>query len=239
MKNNSINCCKIIIIAIVLNVCAISHVDAQSGQKLELKEIGQISTGEMAIEIRVEGNIAFVVDYSYGLRIYNISDLTNPVELSHYSEVEAVHGPFLGENLVYLSDQTAGLKIINVSDPVNPEQVGQFHDGGEVMGVSVFEDFAFLSDAIDGLEVVNVSDPTQPTEVSQYDEVNQIISVNINSDLAYVSVFVPSSANILRILNISDVHNLEEIAHYSVGDDEIFCIDFVGDVAYMTCLRVE
>ena len=208
----------------------------QSNQKLEIKEIIQISTGDLAIEVRVEGNLAFVVDYSNGLYIYNISDPANPVELSHYSEVEAVHAPFLDENLVYLSDQTAGLKIINISDPVNPEYVGQFHDGGEVMGVSVFGDFAFLSDSIDGLEVVNVSDPTQPTEVSQYNEENQVISVHLNNDLAYVSVFVPSAANILRILNISDIHNIEEIAHYSVGNDEIFCIDFVGDIAYMTCL---
>ncbi|MHA2244337.1 MAG: LVIVD repeat-containing protein [Candidatus Hodarchaeales archaeon] len=225
-----------LLILILLNVCAISYVDALTGKKFKIKEISQIKLGELAIGVHVEDDIAFVVDYDSGLYIFNISDPANPAELSHYSDVGAVHQPFFDQNLVYLADQTAGLRIIDVSDPENPVQVGQFHDGGEIMGVTVYEQFAFLSDFEDGLEVVNVSDSTQPTEVSQYNEAGQIMSVHLNNDLAYIPVFFPSSGNILRILNVSDIYNIEELAHYSVGDDETFCIDFVDDIAYMTCL---
>jgi len=147
---------------------------ASSDQLVELTEIGQLATGELAVDVDVKGDLAFVADYSSGLHIINISDPSNPVEISSYSEVGPLHQSFidLDNDLVYLADQTAGLRIIDVSDPSDPEQIGQFHNGGEIMGVFVSENLAFLSDFDDGIEVVNVSDPTQPVEISTYSEVN-------------------------------------------------------------------
>ncbi|MHA2164992.1 MAG: LVIVD repeat-containing protein [Candidatus Hodarchaeales archaeon] len=225
-----------LVIAILLNVFAISYVNAQTGKRIVIKEIGQIVKGEMAIDVYVEGDIAIVVDFDQGMYIFNISDPTNPSELSHYYEVGMeVHQPFFTKNLVYLADQSAGLRIINVSDPLNPKQVG-LYAGEQIMAVSVYEDFVFLSNVGKGLEVVNITDSTQPTEVSLFDEAGQIISIFLNNNLAYVPVFFPSSDNILRILNISDILNIEELANYSFGDDETFSIDFVEDIAFITCL---
>ena len=224
-----------LVIAILLNIFAISYVNAQTGKRIVIKEVGQIVRGEMAIDVYVEGDIAIVVDFDQGMYIFNISDPTNPSEMSHYYEVGMeVHQPFFARNLVYLADQSVGLRIINVSDPLNPEQVG-LYPGEQIMAVSVNEDITFLSNVGEGLEVVNISDPTQPTYVSLFDEIGQIISIFLNNDLAYVPVFFPSSENILRILNVSDIYNIEEIASYPVGDDETFSIDFVEDIAFMTC----
>ena len=225
-----------LLIAALLNYNVEICTAAPSAEGLEITEIGQLETAGWAAYVHVEGDIAYVSASDAGLYIVNISDSENPTELGRYNEsIDHIHEIYVDGNLVYAADYTEGLKILNVSDAENPTLVGEFDDGGEVGAFEIYEDLAFLADFADGLEIVNITDPANPQELVQYDtDISYIFNVEVNNDLAYVSDFVSASEKALRILDISNLSSIEEIAEYTI-DGEIFSIDFVGDVAYMMC----
>ncbi|MHA2249306.1 MAG: LVIVD repeat-containing protein [Candidatus Kariarchaeaceae archaeon] len=233
---------KIRIVAIIslfitalLIIGLLNYLDRGSDQKLELTEIGQFGIDGWVGNIHVQDGTVFVGG-SEGLFIIDISDPNNPSEIGHFFEgIDDIHDMRVNGNLVYLADYRDGFKIVNVSDPANPIQVGKFHDGGEAGPFDIFEDFAFISDFVDGLEIVNISDPTNPMEIYQNDTgMNNVFNVQVYNDLAYVSDFISASDVKLKILNITDLSSIEEIAVYTI-DGEIFGNDFVGDIAYMAC----
>ncbi len=236
MKRTGLLLVGSLLIAALLNYSVGSYADAQSDQGLELTEIGQMETTGWAASVHVQDDTAYVSASEAGLYIIDISNPDNPTELSRYNEsIDHIHDIYVEENLVYLADYTEGLKIIDVSDLENPTLVGEFHDGGEVGAFEICEDFAFLADFEDGLEIVNITDPTHPQESFQYDTgISYIFNVEVNNDLAYVPDYISASEKALKILNISDLSSIEEIAEYTI-DGEIFSIDLVGDIAYMMC----
>jgi hypothetical protein len=223
----------ILFAAVIVSGNVVSLVDAQSNQIVETEEIGQIATPAWAGNVEVQGNIAFVSDME-GLSLFDISDPENPTELAYYNEnVVEPHDMYVDENIVYLADYTDGLKIIDASDPSNLTQVGRFHDGGEVGTFDVSGDLVFIADFVDGIEIVNTSNPSQPTEIVQYDtDIAYAYNVEINDNLAFVSNYISQYENTLIILNISDLHSIEEIAEHPITG-EAFSISFVGDIAYV------
>lgn len=225
-----------LLIVTLLNCQVDICVDAQSNQGLEIVEIGKLETAGFAANVQVRGDVAFVSASEAGLYIVNISDPAHPTEMSRYNtSIDHIHGFYLDENLVYFADYTQGLKILDISDLGNPTLIGQFHDGGEAGTFDVCEGLAFLADYEDGLEIVNITDPTNPQELYQYNtDISLIFNVVVNNDLAYVSDYISASEKALRILNVSDLSSIEEIAEHTI-DGEIFCIEFAGDIAYMMC----
>ncbi|UCE09341.1 MAG: hypothetical protein JSW61_10220 [Candidatus Thorarchaeota archaeon] len=211
-------------------------VRAQSDQAIEITEIGQFDTIGWAANIHVQDDTAIISDSEGGLYIIDVSNPENPSELGHFDEgIDHLHELYVEGNFAYVADYTDGLKIIDISDPASPTQVGRFHDGGEVGTFEVVGDLAYTADFIDGLEIVNISNPSQPTEILQYNgEINYIFNVEVYNELAFVSDYLSATEKKIRILNISDLNNIEEIAEYTING-EVFSIDFIDDVAYMMC----
>ena len=117
--------------------------------ELQLVEIGQIDTGEIASCVAVGGDIAFVLDRTESvgsLVLVNISDPTNPTELSRFGtggepmELDVVN------DIVYIADFFRGLEIVDVSDPLNPVQVGEYVGSGCICDVQVIDDLVFVAD---------------------------------------------------------------------------------------------
>lgn len=221
-------------IAILLAANAGVCVNAQPSAEPEVTEIGSFETGAYAADVHVQNDVAFVAATD-ALYILDVSDPASPALLSQYSVDDHVHQIHVDGNLVYMADYTEGFKILNVTDPENPSLLGELNDGGEVGTFRIVGDLAFIPDFEDGLEIVNISDPAHPTELSQYDTgISFLFSIEIHNNLAYVSDYVSASEKLVRVLDVSDLANIEEIANYTI-DGEVFSIAFVGDLAYMMC----
>ena len=78
-----------------------------------------------------DGNYLFVADELDGLpaRIFDISDLINPIEVAQYSAnlTSLVHNPYIKGDFAYISHNTEGLRIVDIADPELPVEVG-FYD---------------------------------------------------------------------------------------------------------------
>ncbi|MCK5158891.1 MAG: hypothetical protein KAR08_07025, partial [Candidatus Heimdallarchaeota archaeon] len=137
----------------------------QTTEPSDLVEIGQFDNnyGGTAINVVVDDNIAYLADDEEGLLILDVTDPTNPVFLSQYSDGSGFAWDLWIENdLLYLADHLDGLEIIDVSNPTNPIKIGEFHDGSAALCVEVRDDLAFVADFTDGLEILDISDPSNP-----------------------------------------------------------------------------
>jgi len=78
-----------------------------------------------------DGNYLFLADELDGLpaRIFDISDLQNPIEVAQYSAnlTSLVHNPYIIGDFAYISHNTEGLRIVDIADPELPVEVG-FYD---------------------------------------------------------------------------------------------------------------
>ena len=65
-----------------------------------------------------------------GLQIYNISDYTNPVQVSGLSTPGEAWDVVVKGNYAYVSDGYYGVRIVDVSDPAVPVEVAYYDGGG-------------------------------------------------------------------------------------------------------------
>ena len=203
--------------------------------QITLEEIGQIQTIAMARDVFIKENIAFVMDMGSmtstygGLLIYNISDLENPIELSHFYDGGRSHQIIVENDVAYVADNVGGLEIFNISELVNPVKIGGFD--GTINDIYKQDNLVFLSDYWDGIIIVNVTTLTQPIEVTRFANTDHPQLRLILNDLAYVAV-----DSGLKIFDISSLMNITELVYYDL-DHFIYDIQIVDDFAFMTCSR--
>jgi hypothetical protein len=61
------------------------------------------------------------------LRVIDISNPTNPVEIGSYDTPGEAFGVYVSGNFAYVADRDSGLRVIDISNPKNPVEIG-FYD---------------------------------------------------------------------------------------------------------------
>ncbi|MHA2002900.1 MAG: LVIVD repeat-containing protein [Candidatus Thorarchaeota archaeon] len=156
-------------------------------------------TYSWAWNVFVSGNYAFVAEkYPGGLTIFDISDPTSPLLLSHVDTVDA-WGVYVYDNYAFIATEGAGLAIVDVQDPTQPGEPMYVHLGGYAEGVFVEEDYAFVANGGAGMAVVGISDPMNPDEPVHIDTTGRSYDVYLSGDYA----FVADGASGLAIIDVS------------------------------------
>ncbi|MFW9854389.1 MAG: LVIVD repeat-containing protein [Candidatus Thorarchaeota archaeon] len=181
------------------------------GFELGLEEVGQIDTGGWALDIWVEGGLAYLTDLEAGFRIYDVSNPSESEELAHMFPSGGAHQMFLDgpDDLVYLANHVHGLEIINVSDPTNPREIEHtYHEGGYVSDVYLVDNLLYIIEH--GLTVLNVSDPGNPVKLGEYPGDDYMSDIKVIGDYGYLS----HGHFGLDILDITDPTNMTKVKTY-------------------------
>ncbi|MBD3219368.1 MAG: hypothetical protein GF310_13935 [candidate division Zixibacteria bacterium] len=152
--------------------------DARAG--LLIYNVQDVSNPELVAEygpgsinrvfcVRVTGNYAYVGS-SNEFRILDVSEPSNPQQISIVNTPHAVEDIFLHENRAYMAFSQAGIKIYNVADPENPVFLGDCTDIGNVYRVFVEGDYLYVADRArnGGVHVLDISDPAKVHPVAHY-----------------------------------------------------------------------
>lgn len=141
---------------------------------------GQAPTGD-GRKVHVMDYKAHLADGSDGLKVFDVSNISNPTLLGGYNSInETVHDAFgLGSHSYVGAGD--GLHIISVNDgamavgqsspgrPVNQSftltSASTYATEFPVKGVHVVGDKAYLATGLGGLKIINVSDPNNPQEI--------------------------------------------------------------------------
>ena len=124
---------------------------------------GFADTTNYAQDVAVAGEYAFIAGSYDGLRVIDISDHANPLEVSQYSLSDA-HSVAVSGNYLYVAARL-GLHVIDISNPELPIEVGLCAAPSDAVGVAVSGNLAYVSVLDNGLQVIDISDPAQPVEM--------------------------------------------------------------------------
>jgi hypothetical protein len=144
-------------------------------------------------DVAVADGLAYVADWSYGLRIYDLSDPGTPALIGQLDTAGFPSSVVIIGDRVYLGESTNGgnLRIIDVSAPENPFQLGSIPTS-QARDVEVRGDLAFVADGSlngpGGLRIFKVSDPGSIELVGYYGgDCTEALDVALIDDLAIVA----------------------------------------------------
>ncbi|MFW9997610.1 MAG: hypothetical protein ACFFD4_36555, partial [Candidatus Odinarchaeota archaeon] len=83
LKNKNLLIAGYILVVYLLSLAIVAGSNNQ--EQVTFKELGQIETGGTTYRVEVVDNIAYVVNFEFGLKTYDISNPENPVELDTFS----------------------------------------------------------------------------------------------------------------------------------------------------------
>ncbi len=178
----------------------------------ELAEvIGREPLGGLPKDVVVNGDFAYVATYTTGLRIVDISDPTDPVEISRHPTIANCFTICKEDSLVFIGG-IGGFSIINVRDPYIPRLVGEFLFETELMSIVSFEQCIYAATVRFGVLAVDVSDPSQPELIAAHAHLDDaynltkkfpFLFVNQGDHISVVNISNPSTLPLIR--NIRDV----------------------------------
>jgi hypothetical protein len=179
-------------------------------------------------DVTVAGNLAYVTAGTDGLRVVEISDPANPLEIGFHDTLGQAEDTVISGNYAYVADLGSGLRVVDVSNPSSPVEVGAFSGWTNTYGVAVSGNYAFLADAAFGLIAVDVSNPVDPFEVDSLSMISQTMDVAVSGNYAYTA---NDSAG-LRVVDISDPANMVEVGFYDTPG-YAFEVTISGSYAYV------
>jgi len=172
-------------------------------------------------DVYVSGDYAYVAEGYFGLRVIDISDKTNPVNIGKSDTLQGqAMGVYVLANYAYVAydysspssrNRRISLQVIDVSDKTSPVIVGseyiRYIRQGHVMAVDVSGDYAYLVDSYSGLYVINISNKTNPVFVGKYEKLALSMDVDVVGDYAYLTGFTMGLHGNIACLQAIDVSN--------------------------------
>ena len=116
----------------------------------------RIETNGTGRGIEIRDSLLYFCDGSAGLKIYSLSEPTEPIRIGECREASGASRVILRDDYAYVS--CGGMAIIDIADPTTPEEEGRIR--GECDGIALLDDYAYLGGG--QIRIVDIEDPTNP-----------------------------------------------------------------------------
>ncbi|MEE9269627.1 MAG: FlgD immunoglobulin-like domain containing protein [Candidatus Krumholzibacteria bacterium] len=180
-------------------------------------------------DIVLAGNYAYVADADSGLRVIDISDPANLIEVGAATGGDVMSVAVSGSH-AYVARGRDGFGVLDISDPTNPFEVGSVATAGWPWRVVVQGNYAYVWDASDGeLEVFNVADPSSPYLEGSWNSPTSLrdLGMDVSGSYVYIAHYD------LWIVDVSDPANPALAASLRL-EDQGGDVDVQGNYAYVT-----
>jgi len=180
------------------------------------KVSGIPSDGETR-DLVLEDDVLYFADWTGGLRIYDINDPLNPVQLGSIQNINAWRVDINDDDLYLIISNPNNpdtLRVYDVSNPSVPVMESFMILPNLVWKIQYYEGYLYVATNDDGLVVIDVSNPSNPIEVatidlpsvSDFDIENNtayIASTDWDGGLVTVDISDPENPQVLNIYNPS------------------------------------
>jgi hypothetical protein len=168
-----------------------------------INPLGFYDTPGIAMDVKVQGNFAYVADYDQGLRIIDISNSAEPIEVSTIGTNGNAWGVWVEGNYAYVPSQSGRLTIIDISIPSSPVQIAVYYPGGNSFyDVKISGNYAYVADNYGGMDIVDISNPTAPVRAAYFDTFGRTWRLDVQGNYAYLA----DDTDGMRIIDITDPH---------------------------------
>ncbi len=160
---------------------------------------------------------AYVADQDQGLRVIDVSNPADLIEVSFYDptdfayDVDLFEDSARGRLYAYLTLGSGGLRVLDVSHVAGPEGVGVYEALGTLQYVTVDAGRAYVADNSDNLWLLDVSEPVTPTILGRYEASDLVNDVAVATDTSHMYVATDSD---LRVVDVSNPVTPTEVGIY-------------------------
>ena len=186
---------------------------------------------ELARDVEVVGNYAYLALGPAGLRIVDISDPGDPKEIGSYDTWGIASGVTISGQYAFVADGKEGLRIIDVSTSSAPREVGFYNTPGWAEDVAVDGKIAYVADSRSGVLAINIEDPAKPVKPDDY----QDFKISGSAKRVVVQggfVYVAYQNGTLRILDASKPKELKEVGSFD-AEGVIRNFMVIGNLAFL------
>jgi len=215
---------KSILIVLLVTVCLSCPALAQDS--LNVLQIGELvfSWGE-AENVVIVDELAYLIDVSASLRIVDISDPLNPIEIGYFDPPGGGYDIVVSGDLAFFT-YSKKLSILDVSYPTWPVELSLVTFPRYAVSLAKTGDYVYVSTQMYGLQIVNVSDPNNPVIENVLDNIFAE-EIKIQGNYAYVC-----GPNTLFILDITDPLTPTQVGTFN-AHDAVYGVALQGDLAYI------
>ena len=173
------------------------------------------------VALSADGNTLFVADYNAGLRILDVTNPSDPVQLG---VIDTAAGTARGiaissdNKTVYLANAQTGLQLVDVSNLSSPSLLGSYNTPGSSQDVVISADgnTAFVADNGGGLQIVDVSNASSPILVSSLVETyTAVYDIDVSQDGKYV--YIADQTSGLVVVDVENLSNPISLATVSTA----------------------
>lgn len=179
-----------------------------AGDSLNVKTIGSYESSTLAKYITISGDYAYLSCFDMALKIIDVSDRTNPIEVSHYQTTDfynpnGIHVSGTNAFLAYgFDNDSTGMAVVDISNESGPFEISYTPTELRAHDVYVSGSYAYVPECL-GLCIYDISSPSTPDSIG-YCEISLLSHpqcVFVSGNYAYVG-----GTKTLKIINITDPH---------------------------------
>lgn len=140
--------------------------NSKSLAQFSLLKIANTNNGGLAAGVAVLGNTVYLANGADGLRIYDVSNPANPVNVYHTNNGQFAYGVTIAGNYAYVAQGTS-LGVYDVTDPSNPIFQTNASIGGpnSPIFIVVTNELAYIA-AMSEFLIFSVSNPASPVYIT-------------------------------------------------------------------------
>jgi hypothetical protein len=181
--------------------------------------------------VHILGNLAYIVNYAYGLKIYDFSvlpaTLTGQVQQGGFPQNLTVF-----DNFAYIANSTTnpggGVNVIDVTNPASPQHITDY--SGYQTYIAGKSSTVFATGGTGGCLMLDVTDPATPVEASVYPLPSAMWDLTVSGNYVY------AGSNGFRVFDISDKNQPVQVGYDPTlgdlvkvsGDLAVFCPESMG-----------
>ena len=118
--------------------------------------------------LAVEGNYVYIACGEFGLKIVDITDIYNPLNLSSLNLSGISLSVDISGEYAFIAADREGIYVVDITDNLAPALVTQINTAGRSKDIHIAGDYAFIADASGGLKVADISVPDSSHIVAAY-----------------------------------------------------------------------
>lgn len=179
-------------------------------------EIGRTMLPDMAWDIKIVGDHAYVADWSKGLQVVKISDPTAPEVVGSWYRAETTGWAYAVEiknGYAYLAG--FNLIVLDVSDPTAPVHVNDIIGSFSARDIAIAGNYLYIAGSESGMVIYNLNDPATPALVTNFNPAGYGYThgVTIGGNYAYLA----DGSYGLRIVDISNPASPTQLGKFPAG----------------------